>query len=109
MPTNVRATNGKDELGKDLYGSGPIWIDFPDVEAITRERLDKWNAIYDLTLLEPALREQLAAVPPRCSARIYACWSYMEGVWAEALLRKNKEAEEAALLAGAFLVEHAMP
>jgi len=95
------------ELYKDLYGGPPIWIHIPDLMEIDDDTLPKFigrtykqaRELYDFVLLEEALRNRFAQAPPRARARFYTYWSYIEGVWAEELLRKNKAAEEAAVLA----------
>jgi hypothetical protein len=50
-------------------------------------------------LLRDALVERWRVSPARAKARLFSYWSYIEGVWAEELLRKMKSAEEMAVLA----------
>ena len=54
-------------------------------------------------LLDEALEEQMEKYPPASRAKLYSYWSYIEGMWAEVLCRKNKEAEVKAVQAEAML------
>ncbi|MCD6386542.1 hypothetical protein J7M23_12295 [Candidatus Sumerlaeota bacterium] len=92
------------EIIKDLYSGPPLWTYFPDMVEIKSKTYNDMKKVFDFTLLEPALQERFQKAPPRASVRIYTYWSYIEGVWAEALSRKIKEAEEAAVLAEALAV-----
>jgi len=55
--------------------------------------------LFDWVLLRDALMEICRVSPPRAKAKVFSYWSYIEGVWAEELLRKMKAAEEMAVLA----------
>ncbi|MHC4843275.1 MAG: glycoside hydrolase family 38 N-terminal domain-containing protein, partial [Planctomycetota bacterium] len=48
---------------------------------------------------EHALIDRYEAAPPRAKARIHSYWSYIEGTWAEELMRVMRQAEEKALMA----------
>jgi len=96
--THVNATQPEREISKGLFGSPKIWIYFPDLAEIRQETVDKYVPLFDIVLLEDALAERLKQAPPRAKGHVYSYWSYTEGVWAEELLRANKEAEEAAAL-----------
>jgi hypothetical protein len=82
------------EIQKDLYSSPPIWTHFPDMIEIAQKEYDDYKTLFDFILLEPALQKRIQKFPPRGTARIYSYWSYIEGVWAEELLRKNKQTQE---------------
>jgi hypothetical protein len=86
---------------KDMYGPPPIWMSMPDMDEVAQETYDAVTALAEIVLLEKALAERIKAAPPRAKARIFSYYSYNEGVWAEELWRKNREAEESALLAEA--------
>jgi len=90
-------------IDRDLFGAAPVWMYFPDLIEVDKEIYRTCKCIFDFVLLERALRERIRQAPPRAKARVYTYWSYMEGVWAEELLRKNKEAEEVALLTEAVI------
>ncbi|TFG49202.1 MAG: hypothetical protein E4H40_03370 [Candidatus Brocadiia bacterium] len=87
------------ELGKGMFASSAIWLDFPDLEEVEQYKIDRYYPAYDFVLLEESLRERIKQVPPHAKAKTYTYWSYTDGVWAEELLRENKQAEEAAVLA----------
>jgi len=48
------------------------------------------------------MEEQMQMYPPTSQANLYSYWSYIEGMWAEALSRKNKKAEIKAVQAEAM-------
>jgi len=83
----------------DLFGSSKIVTTIPDLEEVTERTYEKYNSLFDFVNLENALDERYKKVPPQATARLYSYWSYAEGVWAEELLRKDRKAEEFALLA----------
>ena len=56
----------------------------------------------DFYLLDEALEEQIEKYPPTSRSDLYAYWSSDEGMWAEALPRKNKKAEIRAVQAEAM-------
>ena len=89
----------KKEIQKDLYSGPQIWIYFPDLVEINQKTYDELKGLFEFVLLERALKERFTRCPPHGKAKVYTYWSYIEGVWAEELLRKNKRAEEAAILA----------
>ena len=97
--THVGGAEPKQEMAKGLFASSRIWINFPDMREVGQHTIDKYCPVFDIVLLENAIRKRYAEVPPRAKARLYSHWSYTEGVWAEELLRANKLAEEAAVLA----------
>jgi hypothetical protein len=88
-----------DQFEMDLYSGPKIFYEFPDLEEVDRGIYDEYKSIYDWVLLGDALDERYKEAPPTASASIYSYWSYLEGVWAEELMRNNKLAEEAAILA----------
>ncbi len=83
----------------DLFSGIKLMSDIPDLAEIDRESFEKYHALFDFVNLKDALDERFKSSPPEATARIYSYWSYAEGVWAEELLRKNKTAEEFAVLA----------
>jgi len=97
--THERSTAWTKQLSRDLFSGPPIWISFPDLVEIGQGTVDKYGPLFKIVLLEKALRQRFAQVPPRATGTVRSYWSYTEGVWAEELLRRNKAAEEAAVLA----------
>lgn len=89
-------------IDRDLFGAAPVWMYFPDLIEVDNDLYRNCKSVFDFVLLEEALKQRVRQAPPRAKARVYTYWSYMEGVWAEELLRKNKEAEEIALLTEAM-------
>lgn len=87
------------ELQQDLYSTGKIWFAFPDLAEIDREDFEEYRSLFDWVLLRDALVERWRVSLARAKARLFSYWSYIEGVWAEELLRKMKSAEEMAVLA----------
>ncbi len=87
------------ELQQDLVSTPKIWFAFPDLAEVDRETFEEYHSLFDWVLLGDALTERYKAAPSRAKAKIFSNWSYIEGVWAEELLRANKKAEEAAVLA----------
>jgi alpha-mannosidase len=78
-----------------------LLVDLPDMIAID----DAWmteRENMDFVLLERALEQRLKASHPPARARLYTHWSYLEGIRAEELSRRNWRAEEAALRAEAM-------
>ncbi len=96
---NIQSEFVQEEIAKDMYAGPPIWTFFPDLIEVDEKIHDDFKKLYDFALLEKALMDRFPKVPPRAKVRIYTYWSYMEGVWAEELLRKNKLAEESTVLA----------
>ncbi len=89
----------KEEFQKDMYSGPQIWMYFPDLVEIDQKIYDKLKRVFEFVLLEQALKERFQEQTPQGEVRIFTYWSYIEGVWAEELLRKNKMAEEMAILA----------
>jgi len=87
------------QICKGMFGPPPIWIYFPDLAEAGQKIIDKYGKIFDIVLLEDALRQRYPQAPPRAKVWLHSYWSYSEGVWAEELLRNNKAAEEAAVAA----------
>ncbi|MQY78201.1 MAG: hypothetical protein GH151_03275 [Bacteroidetes bacterium] len=85
---------------QDLFGGPKLWSVFPDMKEIDQAVFDRYQSLFDFVRLGDALDERYIIAPPRAKARVFTYWSYTEGVWAEELLRKNKKAEETAVLAG---------
>lgn len=96
MPGDL--TNFKKVLDADMYGPGPIWPYFPDMDEVDEEKYKQLSILCDFVLFGQALAELIKLTPPRAKVRLTNHWSYAEGVWAEELLRTNHKAEEAALL-----------
>jgi hypothetical protein len=87
-------------IARDMYGPPPVWIGIPDMEEVTRETYDRLSEFAEFVILEKALAARVKTAPPRAAARVFSYWSYTgEGTWAEELWRKNREAEDLALLA----------
>jgi hypothetical protein len=87
------------ELQKDLYSSPKIIGVFPDMDEVSKDRFDDYYRLFDWVLLRDALIDRYEAAPPRAKARIHSYWSYIEGTWAEELMRVMRQAEEKALMA----------
>ncbi len=79
----------------------PIVLSFPDLI----ETDDDWLARrqeFEFVLLDEALPERMRKYPPQSRARLYANWSYIEGLRAGELSRTNRRAETSALRAEAL-------
>ena len=87
-----------DELQQDMFSTPRIIYEFPDLDEVDREKYEEYRLLFDWVLLKDALTERYKAAPPKAKARIFTDWSYVEGVWAEELLRKIRTAEESAVL-----------
>jgi hypothetical protein len=74
----------------------PIIVDSPDLISIDEAWLAE-RSQFDFVLLDEALPERVRQAPPRFDARLYANWSYIEGIRAEELARANWLAERAVL------------
>lgn len=103
IATHLKSEASREHLWKmnyqlDLFGGIKLMSDVPDLAEIDKETFEKYHALFDFVNLKYALDEIYKTSPPQVTARIYSYWSYAEGVWAEELLRKNKSAEEFAVL-----------
>ncbi len=87
---------------RDLFRSPILSIYFPDMEEVNENWYREKKRKGDFYLLDEALEERIRKYPPTSQANLYTYWSYIEGVWAEALSRKNKEAEIKAVQAEAM-------
>lgn len=90
------------EFQQDVYSGPKIWTRFPDLDEVDRETYEFFNSMFDFVLLGKALDERHAVAPPKATARIYSYWSYLEGVWAEELMRTNRAAEDMAVMTEAL-------
>ena len=84
------------ETMRDTCRCAPIIVHFPDMEEFHNPLGNRAETV----ILGDALEERFRAAPPRAKGIVHTFWSYAEGVWAEELLRTNRAAEEAAVLAG---------
>ena len=84
----------------------PILLEVPDLVAVD----DRWVAAHhsddvdvdvNIVLLDEALPQRLQECPPRARARFYTNWSYIEGIRAEEISRRNWCAEASVLQAEA--------
>ena len=87
---------------RDLFHSPSLCIYFPDMQEIDKNWYQERKKKGSFYLIDEALKAQIEKYPPTSKANLYAYWSYIEGVWAEALSRKNKEAEIKAVQAEAM-------
>lgn len=87
------------ELQQDMYSAPKIISIFPDLDEVPRHVFEEYSSLFDWVLLREGLEKRFKAAPPRGTARFYCYWSYLEGVWAEELMRTMRKAEDAALLA----------
>jgi hypothetical protein len=100
IPTYLKSVmNGQLNYQLDLFSGIKLWLVIPDLEEVNKETYDRYNSLFDFVNLKDALDERYKKAPPEVAARIFSYWSYAEGVWAEELLRKNRKAEEFAVLA----------
>ena len=88
---------------RDLFHSPILCIDFPDLQEVSESWYREKRKRGGFYLVDEALKEQLEKHPPTSRAKLYAYWSYIEGMWAEVLCRKNKEAEIKAVQAEAMV------
>lgn len=79
----------------------PVLVQIPDLEAIDQEWIEERSKA-EFVLLDDALEERRMVFPPRFHLRFYTNWSYIEGIRAEELSRRNWNAETAALRAEAL-------
>jgi alpha-mannosidase len=87
---------------RDLFHSPVLSIDFPDMREVEEDWYEEKRSKGGFYLLHEALEEVVREYPPTSQANLYTYWSYIEGMWAEALSRKNKEAEIRAVQAEAM-------
>ena len=87
------------ELQQDMYSAPKIISIFPDMDEVPQQVFEDYSSLFDWVLLSEGLEKRYQAAPPRGSARFYCYWSYLEGVWAEELMRTMRKAEDAAGLA----------
>ena len=78
---------------KGLFCGPDIFIFFPDMSEVDGKWYKKITEKGKFYFLEKALKEQIYKYPPTSKSSVYSYWSYIEGVWAEALSRKNRQAE----------------
>lgn len=91
--------NIKRAIDLGLASPPPVWLCIPDMEEVEPKTCESIEELFDFVLLESELLNRVTEAPPRAKARIFAYWSYAEGVWAEELLRAIRTAEHAGLLA----------
>jgi hypothetical protein len=79
----------------------PLIVSMPDMLDVD----DAWMSTHEgveYVLLNQVLEERLREAPPRASVRLFTNWSYIEGIRAEELSRRNWEAEAIVLQAEAM-------
>jgi hypothetical protein len=91
--------NIKRAIDLGMVSPPPVWLYCPDMEEVERKACDSIAELFDFVLLETALLKRVKEAPPHAKARIFSYWSYAEGVWGEEMLRANRAAENAALMA----------
>jgi hypothetical protein len=104
LPTyfNTHASDHNDithMIQKDMLHGQKTWIMNPDMIEVNDDEYKDMTSVFKHVLLEKSLEEEYKSGAPHYEAALYSTWSYVEGVWAEELLRRNKEAEEHAVLA----------
>ncbi len=87
------STHMEEDEQRDLFHSPSLCIYFPDMQEMDKNWYQERKKKGSFYLIDEALKGQIEKYPPTSKANLYAYWSYIEGVWAEALSRKNKEAE----------------
>jgi len=90
-------------VDKDLFAEPKLRMTFPDMMEIDEEYYTKVKELHDFVLLEDEIRAMLKYTKPSAKIWLYTYWSYVEGVWAEELLRSSRAAEEAAVAAEAVM------
>ena len=98
---------GRDAI-RDGYSGPPIWVTFPDLTEITEKKHTSVTRMFEFILLDDVLPERYKQAPPKADVRIYTYWSYIEGVWADELLRTTRDSERYALLAESLNVINVM-
>jgi Glycosyl hydrolase family 57 len=93
--------NIKRAIDLGLVSPPPVWLYCPDMNEVEQKTCDSIAELFDFVLLDRELPRRARQAPPRAKARIFSYWSYAEGVWGEELLRANRAAEQAALVAEA--------
>jgi len=91
--------NIKRAIDAGFAGPPPVWLYCPDMEEVEQKTCDSIAELFDFVLLETELLRRVQEAPPHARARIFSYWSYAEGVWGEEMLRANRAAELAALMA----------
>ncbi len=86
------------EIQQDLISGPKLFNVFPDLDEIDREVFEEYYRMFDWVILEDALDELYIDSVKRAKAKVYANWSYNEGVWAEELFRTMRKAESSVLL-----------
>lgn len=79
-----------------------ILIENPDMKRITEDYHARRAEKAGFSLLGDALAAEMKGARIESKARLFAYWSYIEGVWAESLSRQNRRAESLALQAEAL-------
>lgn len=79
-----------------------ILIENPDMKRITEDYHARRAEKAEFSLLGDALAAELKDAKIESRARLFAYWSYIEGVWAESLSRQNRRSESLALQAEAL-------
>ena len=82
--------NVKWEISRDNFGPPPVWPWFPDMMEMRPEKFEAITRFCDVQFLDEALTDRIREAPPRAKARLMSHWSYIEGVWAEELLRAQQ-------------------
>ncbi|MCX6089312.1 MAG: hypothetical protein NTX88_02860 [Candidatus Atribacteria bacterium] len=90
------------EKQKDPVQVPTLLIENPDMKRLDEEYYRERDKTGEFSLLGPALFHRLKSSSITSSAQLYTYWSYIEGVWAEEMSRKNKRAEISALQAEAL-------
>ena len=90
------------EKQKDPVNVPTLLIENPDMKRLDDEYYLERDSNGEFSLLGSALHQRLQSSSITSAAQLYAYWSYIEGVWAEEMSRKNKEAEIAVLQAEAL-------
>lgn len=114
--------HGNPKIKKELFERGPspfdqfmererqknpvtvprILIETPDMKRIDNDYYMSRRMDCHFSRMVDAVKDILGQSSVHSTARLYAYWSYIEGVWAEKLSRKNKQAENFSLQAEAL-------
>jgi len=90
------------ERMRDFLRKPPLWVRVEDMRIIDEEWLREMSKNASFALLDEFLEKRISIAPPKTRALLSLYWAYAEGVWGEALSRKNRYAESILAIASAI-------
>ena len=90
-------------LENDLCSYPKLWVHFPDMIEVDECFHKRVTDTHEFVIMEDELRNMLKGTYPKTKVWLHTYWSYVEGVWAEELLRSLRDAEAAAVAAEALM------